>query len=323
MDAIRLGSSGLSVSRLCLGCMSFGRSETHTWALDEEASRPFFRRAWEAGITFFDTADYYGRGASETVTGKFLRELGARHDYVLASKVGLDMTDKPNGKGLSRKHILQGLEASLKRLDTDYLDLYQIHRLDRVTPMEEICRALEDAVRAGKVLYLGASSMWAWEFAKLLGLQRELGVSRFVSMQNHYNLLYREEEREMIPLCRSEGIGVIAWSPLARGILARPAAAQPTSRATLDKYTPTLYGAAHDAAILDALEAAGTRLGKPMAQVALAWLLSRPGVTAPIVGATKLAQLDDALAAIDLKLDQETVAALEAPYRPREVAGIS
>lgn len=322
MDTVALGASGLKVSRLCLGCMSYGKSDIHTWALDEDAARPFYRRAWEAGINFFDTADYYGRGSSEIVTGKSLRELGARHEYVLASKVGLDMTGKANGKGLSRKHIIEGAEASLKRLGTGYIDLYQIHRLDRATPMEEICRALDRLVRDGKVLYLGASSMWAWEFAKLLGLQRELGVARFVSMQNHYNLLYREEEREMMPLCRSEGIGVIPWSPLARGHLTRPAKAPATQRAGSDRYAPMLYGAAHDADIIAALEAAAGRLGKPMAQVALAWLMGRPGVTAPIVGATKPAQLEDAIAATQLVLDAETAAALEAPYRPRTVAGI-
>lgn len=322
MNYVRFGTTGLTVSRLCLGCMSYGPSQAHSWTVGEAESQPFYRRAWEAGITFFDTADYYGRGASETATGKYLKELAPRHEYVLATKVGLDMTGRPNGKGLSRKHISEAIDASLKRLDTDYVDLYQIHRLDRAAPMEEICRALDDAVRAGKVLYIGGSSMWAWEFAKLLGLQRELGSARFVSMQNHYNLLYREEEREMMPLCRSEGIAVIPWSPLARGMLARPIQSQSTSRSASDRYTPTLYGAPHDEKIIGGLEKAATQLGKPMAQVALAWLMSRPGVTAPIIGATKLGQLEDALAAESLRLDEQTIAALEAPYQPRKPAGI-
>jgi 1-deoxyxylulose-5-phosphate synthase len=263
--------------------MSYGSSTWRPWVLDEKDARPFFRNAIEAGITFFDTADFYSSGQSEVVTGKLLKEFGDRQSYVLATKVGLDMTGKPNGKGLSRKHITEGLDASLKRLGTDYVDLYQIHRLDRETPMEEICEALDRAVQSGKVLYLGASTMWAWEFMKLIGLQRQLGAARFVSMQNHYNLLYREEEREMIPLCISEGIGVIPWSPLARGVLTRPVNAETTTRSAVDQYTPKLYGAAHDAAILKALQKTGQELGRPMAQVALAWLLSKPAKT----GATR------------------------------------
>jgi aryl-alcohol dehydrogenase-like predicted oxidoreductase len=317
-----LGRSGLKVSRLCLGCMSYGSSAWRPWVLDEEGARPFFRKAIEAGINFFDTADIYSGGQSEIVTGKLLKEFASRDSYVLATKVGLDMSGKPNGKGLSRKHVAEGIDQSLKRLNTDYVDLYQIHRLDRETPMEEICEGLDRAVESGKVLYLGASSMWAWEFMKLLGVQRGLGAARFISMQNHYNLLYREEEREMLPLCATEGIGVIPWSPLARGVLTRPAKAEATARSGIDQYTPKLYGAAHDAAILAALEEVAKQAGRPMAQVALAWLLSKPAVTAPIIGATKLPQLDDALAAVDLPLDEATVAKLEAVYQPRAIAGI-
>lgn len=322
MNTASLGRSGLKVSRLCLGCMSYGSSTWRPWVLDEEGTRPFFRKAIEAGINFFDTADIYSLGQSEIVTGKLLKEFAGRSSYVLATKVGLDMTGKSNGKGLSRKHVAEGIDASLKRLGTDYVDLYQIHRLDRETPMEEICEALDRAVQSGKVLYLGASTMWAWEFMKLLSIQRALGAARFVSMQNHYNLLYREEEREMIPLCVAEGIGVIPWSPQARGVLTRPVSAQATARSGFDQYTPKLYGAAHDAAVVGAVEKAAQLLGRPMAQVALAWLLSKPHVTAPIIGATKLAQLDDALAALDIKLDEAMIASLEAPYAPRPVAGI-
>ena len=323
MKYVRLGASGLKVSRICLGCMSYGSTQWRPWVLEEGTARPFFQRALDSGINMFDTADYYSMGQSEVVTGKILKDLARRDEIVIATKIGLEMSPNPNGRGLSRKHISEGIDASLNRLGTDYIDLYQIHRLDRETPMEEICTALDSAVQKGKVLYLGASSMWAWEFAKLLGIQKALGLSRFVSMQNHYNLLYREEEREMIPFCISEGIGVIPWSPMARGVLTRPLAAQATSRSGSDTYTPTLYGATHDPAILTALEEAAKGLGKPMAQVALAWVLSRPGVTAPIVGATKLGQLADAVEAVDIALDEETIKALEASYGPRPVAGIS
>jgi 1-deoxyxylulose-5-phosphate synthase len=318
---VRLGNSGLKVSRLCLGCMSYGSSAWRPWVLEEDAARPFFRKAVEAGITFFDTADYYSTGQSEEVTGRLTRELVRREDIVLATKVGLEMSPAPNGTGLSRKHISEGINASLKRLGTDYVDLYQIHRLDHDTPMEEICAALDRAVSDGKVLYVGASSMAAWQFMKLLGIQEALGLARFVSMQNHYNLLYREEEREMVPLCVSEGVGLIPWSPLARGTLTRPVETQKTTRSSTDRYTPTLYGAAHDADIIGALEKTAGQLGHSMAQTALAWLLAKPGVSAPIIGATRLHQLDEAIAACDLTLDAETIAALEAPYRPRAVAG--
>jgi aryl-alcohol dehydrogenase-like predicted oxidoreductase len=320
---VRLGTAGLKVSRICLGCMSYGSPSWRPWVLDREGARPFFQRALEAGITTFDTADFYSAGQSEVVTGQLLNEMARRDEVVIATKVGLEMKPSPNGRGLSRKHISEGIDASLRRLGTDYVDLYQIHRLDRGTPMEEICAALDSALRAGKVLYLGASSMWAWEFMKLLGLQRALGFARFISMQNHYNLLYREEEREMIPLCISEGIGVIPWSPLARGLLTRPLGQPSTARSKSDEYASKLYDAAHEAAVLTALEAAAGSLGKPMAQVALAWLLSRPGVTAPIVGATKLAQFDDAIAAVEITLPDEVTNTLEAPYAPRHPAGIS
>jgi len=301
--------------------MSYGSTSWRPWVLEEDAARPFFRRAVEAGVTFFDTADFYSTGQSEEVTGRLIKELVRREDIVLATKVGLEMGPTPNAGGLSRKHIAEGIDASLKRLGTDYVDLYQIHRLDPDTPMEEICEGLDRAVAAGKVLYLGASSMAAWKFMKMLGIQQALGVSRFASMQNHYNLLYREEEREMVPLCISEGVGLIPWSPLARGTLTRPVASQKTTRAATDRYTPTLYGAAHDADIINALEQAAGRIGRSMAQTALAWLLSRPGVTAPIIGATRVHQLDEAIAALDIELDAETIAALEAGYRPRAVAG--
>ncbi len=256
MKYVRLGDTGLKVSRLCLGCMSYGSTGWRPWILEEDAARPFFRKAVESGITFFDTADYYSTGQSEEVTGRLLNEFVRRTDIVLATKVGLEMGPTPNAKGLSRKHIAEGIDASLKRLNTDYVDLYQIHRLDHDTPMDEICEALDRAVAAGKVLYLGASSMAAWQFMKLLAIQQALGVSRFVSMQNHYNMLYREEEREMVPLCLSEGIGIIPWSPLGRGVLTRPVEAQKTTRSSTDRYTPTLYGAAHDADIINALQSA-------------------------------------------------------------------
>ncbi len=322
MQYAKLGSTGLTVSRIALGCMSYGDPDWRPWTLDEAAARPFFRQALDAGITFFDTADIYSLGQSEVVTGKLLKEMAPRREVVIATKVGLEIGKDANAKGLSRKHILEGIDATLKRLGTDYVDLYQIHRLDRSTPMAEICAALDRAVQDGKVLYLGASSMYAWEFMKLIGLQRDLAQAQFVSMQNHYNLLYREEEREMVPLCRSEGIGLIPWSPLARGLLTRPAQHQSTARSTSDQYSPKLYGAAHEAGVLQALEKASLRLGHSMAQVALAWLLGKPGVTAPIIGATKTTQLEDAIRAVDIKLDAETMAALEAPYAPRTVAGI-
>jgi len=316
----RLGRTGLKVSRLCLGCMSFGDPGWRPWVLPEADAEPIFRAAAEAGVSFFDTADFYSLGRSEEITGAMIRKLMKRDEAVIATKVGLRMGPTANAAGLSRKHIIEGAHASLRRLGTDYIDLYQIHRLDRETPAEEILSALDHLVSSGKVLYLGASSMWAWEFMRLLGLQDRHGVSRFVSMQNHYNLLYREEEREMLRLCSDEGIGVIPWSPLARGLLARETAG--TVRAGSDPYALDLYGAAHEAAVIDALGVVARRLGRPRGQVALAWLLSRPGVTAPIVGATKLQHLADAVAALDLALTADDAAAMEAPYAPRPPAGI-
>jgi len=320
MEYVNLGRSGLKVSRICLGCMSYGSSKWRPWVLDKADAKPFFARALEAGVNFFDTADFYSLGASEELTGRFLKDMAKRDEMVIATKVGLTMSADPNDRGLSRKHILQSIENSLKRLDTDYVDLLQIHRLDGETPIEETCEALDDVVRSGKALYIGASSMRAWELMRLLGLQEREGLARFVSMQNHYNLLYREEEREMMPLCQAEGIGVIPWSPLARGMLVRPAGKGGTTRAGSDQMTPSYYDQAHDRHIIGRVEKVAKRLGRPQAQVALAWHFAKPWVTAPIIGATRLQQLDDAIAAVSLKLDSRTVADLERPYRTRPVA---
>jgi aryl-alcohol dehydrogenase (NADP+) len=319
MEYVNLGRSGLKVSRICLGCMSYGSSKWRPWVLDKADAKPFFARALEAGINFFDTADFYSLGASEELTGSHLKDMAKRDEVVIATKVGLTMSADPNDRGLSRKHILQSIDNSLRRLDTDYVDLLQIHRLDGETPIEETCEALDDVVRSGKALYIGASSMQAWELMRLLGLQEREGLARFVSMQNHYNLLYREEEREMMPLCEAEGIGVIPWSPLARGVLVRPPGKGGTTRAGSDQMTPSYYDQAHDRHIIGRVEKAAKRLGRPQAQVALAWHFAKPWVTAPIIGATRLAQLDDAIAAVSLKLDSRTVADLEKPYRTRPV----
>jgi aryl-alcohol dehydrogenase-like predicted oxidoreductase len=322
LDYVHFGRTGLKVSRLCLGCMSYGTPEWRPWVVDEREAEPFFKKALEAGINFFDTADFYGAGRSEEVSGKHLKALAKRDEIVIATKVGLEMGSDPNASGLSRKHILASIDGSLKRLGTDHVDLYQIHRLDRSTPMEEIVDALDSVVRAGKARYLGASSRHAWEFMKLLSMQRHHGLASFISMQNHYNLLYREEEREMVPLCRSEGVAIMPWSPLARGVLTRPAGKLDTTRIKTDPYTPTLYGAPHDRDILEAVAAAAERMERSMAQVALAWVLSKPGVTAPIIGATRIEQLDQAIAAASLRLGPEIIASLEKPYRPRSEAGI-
>ena len=321
MDYVRLGRTGLQVSRLCLGCMSYGVPDrgAHPWSLDEDAARPFFRQALDAGITFFDTANVYSDGTSEEITGRTLVSMTAREDLVIATKVHGRMRPGPNGAGLSRKAILAEVDASLRRLGTDYIDLYQIHRADPKTPWEETLEALHDCVRAGKVRYLGASSMHAWQFAKSLYLADRHGWTRFVSMQNHYNLLYREEEREMLGLCREEGVGVIPWSPLARGRLARPWD-ETTERSQSDEFGRTLYDESARE-IVDAVGAVADRRGIPRAQVALAWLLAQPGVTAPIVGATKPHHLDDAVAALDVRLDEDELDALAAPYRPQEVRG--
>jgi aryl-alcohol dehydrogenase (NADP+) len=298
--------------------------------LDEEASKPLIRRAVEAGINFFDTADMYSVGASEEITGRALKEFaGARENVVIATKVFNPMSDAPNDRGLSRKHIMAAVDASLKRLGVDYIDLYQIHRFDPHTPIEETVQALGDLVKAGKVLYLGASSMYAWQFLKMLETQRKLGVARFVTMQNHYNLVYREEEREMIPLCRAEGVGLIPWSPLARGFLAgnRKVGDANTSgetvRARTDAYAQGLYYRPSDFTVVDRVAEIASARGVKNAQVALAWILSRPGMTAPIVGASKMYQLEDALAALEIKLTSEEIARLEEPYEPHPVLGHS
>ena len=325
MNHVNLGSTGLKVSRLCLGCMTYGSSRWREWVLDEEDSRPFFRRALEAGINFFDTADMYSLGMSEEVTGRALKEYGPGRDrLVIATKVYNPMGDDPNQRGLSRKHIKHSIEDSLRRLGTDYVDLYQIHRFDYSTPIEETLRALEDVVREGKALYLGASSMFAWQFHKMLAASERHGLARFVTMQNHYNLIYREEEREMIPLCRDEGIGLLPWSPLARGFLAggrRKADFGDTRRARTDDLAQRFYYNDADSAVAEAVTAIAKRRGVPNAQVALAWLLHKPGVIAPIVGASKLPQLEDALQALNLKLDEAEIQALEAPYQPHPVLG--
>jgi aryl-alcohol dehydrogenase (NADP+) len=325
MDIVNLGSTGLKVSRLCLGMMSYGAKAWRDWVLEYDEALPFVRQAIDGGINFFDTADVYSQGVSEEVTGRALRELGVkRHQVVVATKVFNPMGDDPNERGLSRKHIMHAIDESLRRLQMDYVDLYQIHRLDPTTPIEETLEALTDVVKAGKALYIGASSMYAWQFAKMLDTSDRLGLSRFVTMQNHYNLIYREEEREMIPLCLDRGIGCIPWSPLARGFLAGNRRRQDmgeTTRARSDDFAHRMYYADDDFQVVERVSEIAKRRGVPNAQVALAWLLQKPGVTAPIVGATKPNHLSDALAAVSLKLDPEEVAALEAPYRPHPVLG--
>ena len=327
MQYTTLGHTGLTVSRLCLGCMSYGSPQWRPWVLDDAAARPFFQRAIEAGITFFDTADMYSVGASEEVTGRALRELAPRDEIVIATKVYNPMGPGPNMKGLGRKHVVQACEASLKRLGIETIDLYQIHRFDPGVPIDETLEALNDLVRAGKVRYIGASSGPAWRMAQALSTSERRGWARFVSMQNHYNLVYREEEREMVPLCLEEGVGLIPWSPLARGLLARPRPADSrvtgagTTRAGSDPYAETLYDAPEDFDVVDAVQRVAEARGVGMSAVALAWLLGRPGVAAPIVGATKLEHLDAALAALEVTLSDEEVAALEQPYRPHAVRG--
>ncbi len=323
MDYVNLGATGLEVSRIVLGCMSFGdaASGTHAWTLGEEQSRPLIKQALEAGINFFDTANVYSAGTSEEIVGRALADFGRRDELVVATKVHGRMHDGPNGQGLSRKAIMTQIDASLTRLRMDYVDLYQIHRWDPNTPIEETLAALHDVVKAGKARYLGASSMWAWQFAKALYLAEINGWTPFVSMQNHYNLLNREEEREMLPLCIDRGIGVIPWSPLARGKLTRDWDAQ-TARSETDEFGKALYRDS-DQAIADAVaEVAGER-GVPRAQVALAWVAHQPAVTAPIIGATKAAHISDAVAALELDLTADELARLEAAYEVHEVAGFS
>lgn len=324
MDQVRLGNAGVKVSRLCLGCMTYGEQRGRPWALGKDEARPFFRRAIEAGITFFDTANVYSEGTSEEFTGALLAEFAPRHAYVLATKVYFPMGPGPNDRGLSRKHIMASIDASLRRLGTDHVDLYQIHRFDRETPIEETMEALHDVVTAGKARYIGASSMYAWQFASMQHVAEMNGWTRFVSMQNHYNLVYREEEREMNPYCAATGVGLIPWSPLARGFLTGSRRRQDwgeTVRAKTDENAHRLYYREEDFAVVDAVADIATRRGVAMAQVALAWLLTKPGVTAPIIGASKAQHLEDAIAAVALKLDATEIAALEAPYRPHPVLG--
>jgi len=324
MDQIRLGATGLHVSRVCLGMMSYGNDSDRPWVLDEAAAEPILRRAVEGGITFFDTADVYSGGASEVATGRLLPKLLPRDELVVATKVFGQMTAGPNGRGLSRKHVMAAIDASLGRLQMDHVDLYQIHRWDRHTPIEETMEALHDVVRAGKARYIGASSMYAWQFAKAQRVAERHGWTPFVSMQNHYNLVYREEEREMIPQCIDQGVGILPWSPLARGWLAGTRTREGerrTRRAETDAFQDELYGRPEDFDVVDrVVEVAGER-GLPPAQVALAWLLHKPGVTSPIVGATKLGHLEDALAAAGVTLSDDEVARLEEPYRPHPVLG--
>jgi len=322
MQYVNLGRSGLKVSRLCLGSMTYGDPNWRPWILTEEAGRPFLKRALEYGINFFDTADMYSRGVSEEILGRAIRDFAKRDAVVIGTKLFNPMSDDPNDRGLSRKHVMASIDGSLRRLGTDYVDLYQIHRWDPSTPIEETLVALHDLVRAGKVRYIGASSAFAWQFAKALYLADRHGWTRFVSMQNHYNLVYREEEREMLPLCREEGIGVIPWSPLARGFLAgnRSAAKQDsTSRAQTDTIAHKLYYAESDFRIVDRVVELAGRRGVAPAQIALSWLLRQPGVTAPIVGASKMEQLDQAIAALDLTLSDEECRQLEELYEPHQV----
>ena len=324
MEYTRLGRSGLKVSRLCLGCMSYGEPTrgNHAWTLPEADSKPFFKRALDLGINFFDTANVYSDGTSEEFLGRALAEYVPREEVVIATKVNGRMRPGPNGKGLSRKAILTEIDASRRRLGTDWVDLYQIHRWDYETPIEETMEALHDVVRAGKARYIGASSMYAWQFAKSLRVAERNGWTKFVSMQNYVNLLYREEEREMLPLCRDEGIGVIPWSPMARGRLTRDWD-ETSARQETDEFGRNLYARTGDAdrKVVEAVAKVAAARGVPRAQVALAWVLQKPGITAPIVGATKLGQLDDAVAAMSLGLTSEEIAAHEAPYVPHAVVG--
>jgi aryl-alcohol dehydrogenase-like predicted oxidoreductase len=321
MDYVNLGSTGLRVSRLCLGMMSYGKHESRPWALEEQDAEPIVRRAVEGGITFFDTADGYNGGQSEVITGRLLRKLfGMREEYVVATKVFIQTMPGENGWGLSRKHIMASIDASLSRLELDYVDLYQIHRWDPQTPIEETMEALHDVVKAGKARYIGASSMFAWQFAKA----QRVGTTRFVSMQNHYNLVYREEEREMIPQCIDQGVGVIPWSPLARGLLAGNRTREGerrTTRAETDQFSDFLYKPEIDFDVVDRLEEVAREKGEPSARLALSWLLHKPGVTAPIIGATKPEHLEDAFPAVELELSDEELARLEEPYIPHAVAG--
>jgi len=323
MKYTQLGRSGLEVSRICLGCMTYGTPKWRPWVLDEVDSRPFFRKALDLGINFFDTADMYSMGVSEEVTGRALREMAKMEEIVLATKVHFPMADAPNMSGISRKHIVQGCEASLRRLGVETIDLYQIHRFNSTVPMDETLAALDHLVHQGKVRYIGASSGYAWQMARALSTSEKHGWARFISMQNHYNLVYREEEREMIPLCIEEGVGVIPWSPLARGRLARttPSPSSGTTRADSDTYAVDLYDSPSDQSVIEAGRCVAKELGVAPSEVALAWLLQKPGVSAPIVGATKIEHLESAVRALDVKLTPDHVRALEEPYQPHAVRG--
>jgi aryl-alcohol dehydrogenase-like predicted oxidoreductase len=325
VEYVSLGATGLQVSRICLGMMSYGNDSDRPWVLSEDDAEPIVKAAVEAGVTFFDTADVYSGGASEVATGRLLAKYVSRDDAVVATKVHGAMGTGENSRGLSRKHILSGIDASLRRLNMDYVDLYQIHRWDSRTPIEETMQALDDVVRAGKARYIGASSMFAWQFAKAQHTADKAGTTRFVSMQNHYNLIYREEEREMIPQCLDQGVGIIPWSPLARGVLAgnrTRAGERRTARSNSDPFGDSLYSEA-DFDVVDRLAVVAAELSVPPAQAALAWLLSRPGVTAPIVGATRPGHLEDALAAVEVTLSESELERLEEPYVPHPVLGHS
>lgn len=328
MKYTTLGRTNLTVSRIALGCMSYGSSKWRAWVKDEAEARPFFKAALDAGVTFFDTANMYSNGASEEVTGRALRDMAQRDKIVIATKVFYPVSgDAPQGQGLSRAQVLKACDDSLRRLGTDYIDLYQIHRWDSETPLDETLEALNSLVAAGKVRHIGASSGWAWQMMKALSISERNGWAKFASMQNHYNALYREEEREMMPLCISEGVGVIPWSPLARGILTRPRPASgsvkttDSARSAIDAYSVELYEGTAQWAIVDAVEAVAKKRGVPMAEIGLAWLLAKPGVTAPIIGATKLSHLDSAIAAVDLVLTPEEIASIDAPYVAQSVKG--
>ncbi len=323
MEYTRLGNTGLKVSKICLGMMTYGSTEWREWVLGDEDCNAHVKRALEIGINFFDTANVYSTGVSEEMTGRALKKYAKREDVVLATKVNGRMGEGVNNRGLSRKHIMDQVDASLRRLETDYIDLYQIHRWDYETPIEETLEALNDLVRAGKVRYIGASSMFAWQFMKALSIQEAQGWAKFVSMQNHYNLIYREEEREMLPLCEDQGIGVIPWSPLARGMVtgSRTREGKQTKRAQTDQFGDRLYGRESDFNVGEACSKVAAERGDSPAQVALAWLLSKPAVTAPIIGTTKLAHLEDAVGAVDLELTAEEIGILEAPYEVHPVLG--
>jgi aryl-alcohol dehydrogenase (NADP+) len=327
MQYVNLGKTGLKVSRLCLGCMTYGTSQWREWVLNEPESRPFFQRAIEAGINFFDTANMYSLGVSEEVTGRALREFGKRDELVVATKVFIPMRPDPNGRGLSRKAIFTEIDHSLKRLGMDYVDLYQTHRWDYETPIEETMEALHDVVKAGKALYIGASSMYAWQFAKAQAVAERNGWTRFVSMQNHYNLIYREEEREMIPQCMDQGVGLIPWSPLARGFLAgnrnKQNAGGETVRAKTDDYAQKLYYQDDDFAVAERLAEVAKARGLSNTQVALAWMLAKPGITAPIIGASKMHHLNEAISSLDVTLSDEEIKKLEEPYKPHVILGHS